>query len=323
MAKNTNKNKKKNKNNSYTANSNSKYNRYEKQDKNLQNKKTKGSEIEYLDDLDSTKNLDDSFIEGIRRKKVIEEKTEILDVEEINKANTEFKESINLNNRLRVCSYLLLLLVLVCVILVIFIIYHFSNFDHNDIKVIEKESTKEITVVDDNYVFLGDSITAQYDLGEYFSDVPIVNSGKVDSTTGDILDKLDELVYQYNPSIVFISLGIDDLKNDISNTELTENVREIINNIKDNRPYCKIYLQSIYPVDDSDDSTLDIDNELISELNKELVSISKEEDIIYIDLYSKLLSNDVYLQYNDKSKKIYVPEEGYELVTEMLNEYIK
>lgn len=323
------------KNNNVTKNNSkvsSKYNRYEKYDnnsKNSKNNKSKNLEVEFLDDLDSTKNLDDSFIEGLKRRKVVEEETEILDVEEINKANTEFKESINLNNRLQLCSYLLLTFVLISLCSVSFIIYHFFDFDHKKVKVVKEEVIKEIKVVDDNYVFLGDSITYLYDLEKNYIDLPVVNSGVSGYTTKDILDRLDKMVYQYNPSKVFILIGTNDLGKEVSNETIVSNIKKIITNIKDNRPYAEIYLQSIYPVNDSGIEELDYytgdgnrNNEEISRVNNELKKLADDENIVYIDVYSKLVNEDNLLDVDYTVDGLHLSSDGYDVITEILKKYL-
>ena len=307
---------------------NSKYNRYEKKSSKFNNK-NKNTDIEFLEDLDSTRNLDDSFIEGLRKRKVVEDKTEILDVDEINKANLDYKNSIDLNKRMTVCSYLLFIFVLISLISVCFIIFHFNSFNHNKIKVIKEEVIKEVKIVDDNYVFLGDSITEFYDLNKYYENMPVIKSGVAGYTTNDLLKRLDKLVYQYNPSKVFILIGTNDLGNEISNDTILSNIEKIINNIKKNRPYAEIYLQSIYPVNDSNRDIVNSyvsdgnrNNEVICKVNEKLKELAKDKEIEYIDVYSKLVDNNNLLDIKYTSDGLHISSDGYELITNILMEYL-
>ena len=309
-------------------NTNSKYNRYEKQS-SKSNIKNKSTDIEFLEDLDSTKNLDDSFIEGLRKRKVIEQKTEILDVDEINKANLDYKNNIDLNKKITICSYLLLVFLLISLCSICFIIFHFSSFDHNKVKIIKEEFIKEVKVVDDNYIFLGDSITEFYDLNKYYEDMPVIKSGFAGYTTADILKKLDKLVYQYNPSKVFILIGTNDLGKEISNDTIVSNIKKIISGIKENRPYTKIYLQSIYPVNDSGVDEVNNytgdgnrNNEEIIKINNSLKELAKDNDIVYIDIYSKLVDDNNLLDIKYTYDGLHISSEGYELITNVLKEYL-
>ena len=65
----------------------------------------------------------------------------------------------------------------------------------------------------ENIVFLGDSITDWYPFEEMYSnDIPIVNSGIAGYETKDILNRMDDLVYKFNPTKVFILIGTNDIK---------------------------------------------------------------------------------------------------------------
>ena len=80
-------------------------------------------------------------------------------------------------------------------------------------------------ILDENVVFLGDSITDFYDLDKYYPDVKVVNSGIDGNSTYQVLDDMKERVYIYNPSKVFILIGTNDIIHG-------KNVDEIVNNIK-------------------------------------------------------------------------------------------
>ena len=101
----------------------------------------------------------------------------------------------------------------------------------------------------ENIVMLGDSITDWYPIDEMFKkEKPIINSGKAGTKSQEILERLPELVYQYNPTKVFILIGTNDLnvldeEKDINKT--INNIIKMVEEINENRKYAKIYLQSI------------------------------------------------------------------------------
>ena len=305
----------------------SKYNRYEKQNNKLENNgQNSASKFHNIDDLDSTKNLDISFVEGKFSKRAVEEKTEILDVSEIVKANEDFNAEKDKNS----FKVIICILGTVCFLLLLFITYHFIIFDHNKVKVIEKEVTKEVMVVDDNYLFLGDSITEWYDLDKYYSNLPVINSGISGYTTSSILENLDKMVYKYNPSKVFILIGINDLELEVSNDVVVDNIKKIIKNIKNNRRYSKIYIESIYPINNSDNEIISSDvingnrkNADVLEINEKLVKLAAEENITYIDVYSELVDADGLLRLEYTVDGLHLSDEGYKKVTEVLQKYVR
>ena len=123
-------------------------------------------------------------------------------------------------------------------------------------------------------------------------------------------------IYLYNPSIVFIQLGINDLVSGKSEDDVVDNISKIIDGIKENRPYAEIYIESLYPinkdVDSFDDDILDdeIDNELINSVNSKIKKITEEKNVNYLDVYSFISDNDE-LKEDYTENGIYLNEDGY------------
>ena len=76
------------------------------------------------------------------------------------------------------------------------------------------DSKKEFVLesITPHYLFLGDSITEQYDLEKYFENYSVVNSGIGGNLTDDILNDLKDRVYKYNPSTIFFEFSATCLK---------------------------------------------------------------------------------------------------------------
>ena len=192
--------------------------------------------------------------------------------------------------------------------------------------------TKEVvkTKVDDNYVFLGDSITDFYDLEKYYKDLPVVNSGVNGNRAHHILDDMNDRVYRYNPSKVFILIGVNDILDDKDATDISNDIKSIVDGIQDNRPYAKIYVESLYPINDTDDEKIDMEmvntlrnNDKIKSINKEIKKMCKEKKVTYIDMYSLLVDEDDKLNIDYTTEGLHLNSEGYQVVTEELMKYIK
>ena len=183
--------------------------------------------------------------------------------------------------------------------------------------------------VPENIVFLGDSITDFYDVDKYFSHNNVVNSGISGNRTTDILDNMEERVYRYNPSKVFLLIGINDLAHQTDKKEIINNIEEIIEEIKEKRPETEIYLESVYPINDSDDEKIEHDklvnrrNEDVIEINKILKKYCEKNKIKYIDLYSKLIDKEGNLKIEYTKEGLHISDEGYEFITKELEKYIK
>lgn len=319
------KNKNKNKNNSKYISTDSKFSRYEKLKDNyddLDLSKTQQQQLVFDDvDLDATINLDTSFMEKKDKKKVKKIVDEVVPVPKVDDVYEEKNKS----------TLIIVLLVIACLFFIAFIAYHYLFFDHSEkVKVVTKKEEVVEKVVDNNYLFLGDSITEQYDLKEYYEDYPVVNSGVSGDYTSSIVKDMKKRVYDYNPSKVFLLIGINDLRkgNDVS--EIVSNTKEIIKLIKENRPYSEIYLESIYPINKTDDDKIsdsvkdiEFDNEKIIEVNDLLKDLAKDEKITYVDLYSKLIDDDGNLNISYTKDGLHISSEGYECITKELMKYIK
>ena len=98
---------------------------------------------------------------------------------------------------------------------------------------------------------MGDSITNYYDIQNVFSDFNVVNSGINGNKTDDIINDMYDRVYRYNPSKVILLIGINNFL--YSNDEIEKvvnDIEQLSKKIEEKSPNCKIYIESIYPVND-------------------------------------------------------------------------
>lgn len=192
----------------------------------------------------------------------------------------------------------------------------------------KKDYEKEIESLKDeytNYLFLGDSITDFYDLDKYYEGLPVVNSGISGNTTEDILNDMKNRVYNYNPSKVFLLIGINDLGKGASNEEVFSNIKNIITNIKKNKPAVKIYIESIYPINKNIDEDKIIkvkDNSSIIKINDLLKEYCKEEHYTYINMYDILVDEDGNFNEKYTDDGLHPNENGYEIITKELKKYL-
>lgn len=212
--------------------------------------------------------------------------------------------------------------------LVFYIIIDTSLYDHSG--KIDVNNIYDIKVrPNDNFVFLGDSMTGRYQLDEFYEDLPVVNSGIGGNTTDDILSSMNERVYQYNPTKVFILIGINDLKQEKSTDYIYNSIIKIVNEIKKNRPSTKIYVESIYPINDSKDEKIRVEsvknrsNSSINEINKKLENKFKNTDVTYINVNKELLNDEKRLKIEYTEDGVHLSPLGYIKVTKILLPYLK
>lgn len=210
---------------------------------------------------------------------------------------------------------ILILAFLNLILLVALLVFYYIHIHYEPKVVIKKER-----IVDENIVFLGDSITNRYDLSKYYKDKHIVNSGIEGNKTCDILNNMEERVYRYNPSKVVLLIGTNDLDKEVGETieEVYTNIVTITKNIEEKRPLAKIYIESIYPINNNiqNSAAKNKDNATIDKINTRLKKLCQKEGYTYINIYDRLLDNDGYLNRNFTYDGLHINDAGYEIVTE-------
>lgn len=273
--------------------------------------------------LNDTGTLDTSFLakqEKVNKKKIL------VNEEQMKKDEEKRRRKENKGSFFK--DFVLLLICIGALVLSFYIVDKYAG------KTCEKETTKVKTktetievdkfILDDNYLFLGDFLTDDYDLDEYFEDAFVVKSGNRDDKVTDFLRELEDRVYKYNPSDIFIEIGLNDVLDDRDEDEVVTKITEIVDRIKENRSYAKIYIESIYPVNnDIDDDLLESANEKSVKINERLHSMAEEKGVIYIDIYDLLADKDGNLseEYTEDGKSL--NEDAYKLITEEIKKYME
>lgn len=189
---------------------------------------------------------------------------------------------------------------------------------------------KEKIVYRNNKVlFLGDSITEQYDLDTYFHNDDYINGGMGGNTTGDILNQMKERVYDYNPTKIFLMIGTNDgMTKDLDDNQAIKNIEKIINDIQVMLPNTKLYIESILPVNNSDDEKINHDmvkdrsNHNIKKMNQQIQELCEEYQVTYINLYDKLIDKEGNLKLEYTKEGLHMSDEGYQVITKELKKYL-
>lgn len=186
------------------------------------------------------------------------------------------------------------------------------------------ERLERYTYNKESIVFLGDSITSRYDLNKYFPNYNVYNSGIAGNMTKDILENMENRIFAYNPTKVFILIGTNDLVySGLDNDGIKNNIEEIINKIYEKNSNTKIYLESIYPVNNSINKEIveTRTNENIKDLNNKIEKICNNK-CTYINMYDNLTDK------NGNMKRIYTVDGlhlnkiGYKVVASKLTKYL-
>ncbi len=179
----------------------------------------------------------------------------------------------------------------------------------------------------DTIVFLGDSITSSYDLVGHFPNHNIINSGVWGDRTDQAQERLRSDLIAFNPAKVFILLGINDVGYGRTNEDITTRIESIISDIQKACPKTEIYIISVYPMNVSDFETnhpilSGNINDIVDDLNRMLKVLADEMNIEFINIAPLLKNenNELKLEYTVDS--LHLSAEAYEVINEVLKEYL-
>lgn len=183
-------------------------------------------------------------------------------------------------------------------------------------------------------LFVGSSLMEQFPIYEFIQDYDIdkviYNRGVGGFTTLDMLETMEECIFELEPSRIFINIGTNDMNGeDFQVEKLMGNYEQIIQQIKTRLPKARIYLMAYYPVnkeaanDPFMQQALSIrTNDRIRDTNQEVVKLAMKYGEKYIDVNKNLYDELGRLkeEYTIEGMHMYV--NGYRAVLDELMKYI-
>lgn len=179
-------------------------------------------------------------------------------------------------------------------------------------------------------IFFGDSITSRYDLNKYFENSSYINKGIGGEKSSDLLERMKESIYDYNPQRVVLLIGTNDINANIPLDEIASNISLIIKKIQKNNSQTEIFVESVLPVNkntDADKVDLDTigrrDNRDIKKLNEMIRLVCEKTGVTYIDAYDEFTDNNGDLKLEYTAEGLHLSDAGYQKQTEVINQVFK
>lgn len=171
-------------------------------------------------------------------------------------------------------------------------------------------------------VFVGDSITEFNPIEELIeSSLKIYNRGIRGITSLQLLDHLEEQILGLKPKIIFLMIGVNDLKTREPQV-VFETILTIIKQVKKNLPQSKIYLQSILPINESSKFIRNKNRrstKTILNLNKLLSEI---DNVYWLDLNSLLRDSNNELPERYTTDGVHLTIDAYRIISQKFQEII-
>jgi lysophospholipase L1-like esterase len=171
-------------------------------------------------------------------------------------------------------------------------------------------------------IFLGDSHTEGFNL-EPLGIPNAVNRGISGDFSEGLLKRLDEITAA-KPDKIFIEIGTNDIVEKVPPQKIKENYEKIIQQIQEQSPQTKIFIQSIFPCNVKGSwltSNEDL-NKRINETNLLLKEMANKKQLPFIDMHSKLAVNNSLPQ-SLTSDGIHLNYQGNAIWVETLKPFLK
>jgi lysophospholipase L1-like esterase len=169
-----------------------------------------------------------------------------------------------------------------------------------------------------NVILLGDSITEGFHVGKHFPDRHVLNRGIGSDIIGNklpesdhrgILRRMDESIFDCNPSDVFLLIGINDLGMGHQPADIEAGDREILDQIKKKAPNVHVHIESLLPTR----GNYAKHNANVNDVNTRLQKLAKEFGYDYVDLHSKMTDDKGELKKEFTPEGLHLKEAAYKV----------
>ena len=196
----------------------------------------------------------------------------------------------------------------------------------------EKIQTKyrelnQISVIDPDIIFIGDSIIEYYPLQELLgTSKTIVNRGIRGYQTRLLLDNLDAHLYGDAVDQIVILIGTNDIGKDIPMSQTLTNLESVIQTISRDYPLSQIKLVSILPVNEGEDFKQTVyirTNEKIKAWNQAYQDLaSAYMQVEFVPVFENLLDQKGQLKSDFTTDGLHLSVSGYQALSSTLKKYI-
>lgn len=179
---------------------------------------------------------------------------------------------------------------------------------------------------EERVVFLGDSITDGWKLGEYFPGRPYHNRGISGQTTPQMLVRLRPDVIVHRPRVLVILAGTNDIAGNtgpMTPEMIQENYAAIAELARANG--IKVIFSSILPVHDYGPRKVSDRRSpaLIRQLNEWLKEYCRANDHLYLDYFSRMVDEKGWLKAELAADGLHPNAEGYKLMAPLAEAAIR
>ncbi|SER30338.1 Lysophospholipase L1 [Butyrivibrio fibrisolvens] len=185
-------------------------------------------------------------------------------------------------------------------------------------------------------LFTGSSLMEQFPINEILQNhgmnTVIYNRGIGGYTIPEMLESMEEQIFELEPSKIFINIGTNDIsKPEETKEQLISDYRKVLTQIKDRLPQAKVYMMAYYPVNvqiaarqpwPDADKAAKLRLERLDESNKTVSELAQEFGYSFIDVNKGLTDDNGQTKEEYSIDGIHMWSDAYEVVFENMKEYI-
>ena len=185
----------------------------------------------------------------------------------------------------------------------------------------------QVSVVEPDIIFIGDSIVEYYPLQELFgTEKTIVNRGIRGYQTRLLLENLDAHLYGDAVDQIVLLIGTNDIGKDIPMNDALDNLERVIQSIAREYPLSQIKLISIPPVNEGKEYKQTVyirTNEKIREWNQAYEALaSAYMQVDFVPIYDSLTDSKGQLQSAYTTDGLHLSVAGYQALSDALKTYL-
>jgi lysophospholipase L1-like esterase len=175
-------------------------------------------------------------------------------------------------------------------------------------------------------VFVGDSITQEFQIHEFFPNQVMYNRGIGGDTTQGLLTRLEESVYGLKPKQVVLQMGTNDfpvLK--LSPEQSLKNLQLVVHQLLTAQPTIKIVLVSVYPIHEPTLNFKRKVEEYRTNARLRVINTGLKEipGVQFVNIFDLLLDAQGQLNMNFSRDGLHLNAKGYEVVASAIAPWIK
>ena len=185
----------------------------------------------------------------------------------------------------------------------------------------------QVSVVEPDIIFIGDSIVEYYPLQELFgTSKTIVNRGIRGYQTGLLLENLDAHLYGGAVDKIVLLIGTNDIGKDVPVNKSLNNLEAIIQSIAHDYPLTEIKLLSILPVNEGEDYKQTVyirTNEKIQNWNQAYQDLaSAYMQVEFVPVFDSLTDQAGQLKNDYTTDGLHLSVTGHQVLSKALKDYL-